>query len=41
MNIGRTRFIPPTHKEGRGGKEGALASVRPIIPLASRIHAPV
>nr|GEX52265.1 hypothetical protein [Tanacetum cinerariifolium] len=28
-------------REGRGGKEGALASVRPIIPLASRIHAPV
>ncbi|WOG81111.1 hypothetical protein DCAR_0100256 [Daucus carota subsp. sativus] len=25
---------------GRGGKEAALASVRPIIPLASRIHAP-
>lgn len=36
-----TRFISPTHKEGRGGKEAALASVRPIIPLASRIHAPV
>lgn len=36
-----TRFISPTHKEGRGGKEAALASVRPIIPLASRIHAAV
>lgn len=36
-----TRFVSPTHKEGRGGKEAALASVRPIIPLASRIHAPV
>ncbi|MCI74300.1 hypothetical protein A2U01_0095564, partial [Trifolium medium] len=23
-----------THKEGRGGKEAALASVRPIILLA-------
>ncbi|PRQ15602.1 hypothetical protein RchiOBHm_MTg0498271 (mitochondrion) [Rosa chinensis] len=34
-----TRFISPTHKEGRGGKEAALASVRPIIPLASCIHA--
>lgn len=36
-----TRFVSPTHKEGRGGKEAALASARPIIPLASRIHAPV
>lgn len=36
-----TRFVSPTHKEGRGGKEAALASVRPIIPLASCIHAPV
>jgi hypothetical protein len=36
-----TRFISPTHKEGRGGKEAALASVRPISPLASRIHVPV
>ncbi|RWR73271.1 hypothetical protein CKAN_00153500 [Cinnamomum micranthum f. kanehirae] len=36
-----THFISPTHKEGRGGKEAALASVQPIIPSASRIHVPV
>jgi len=36
-----TRFISPTHKEGRGGKKAALASVRSIIPLASCIHASV
>ncbi|TYI36730.1 hypothetical protein ES332_A03G161300v1, partial [Gossypium tomentosum] len=36
-----TRFISLTHKEGRGGKEVALASVWPIIPMASCIHVPV